>query len=49
MSQTLLDNKYNPSKVENRWYKHWLEKKYFHEYNLHFKDNMFILTFTTNL
>ena len=30
MSQTLLDNKYNPSKVENRWYKHWLEKNYFH-------------------
>ncbi len=30
MSQTLLDNKYNPSKVEDRWYKHWLEKNYFH-------------------
>ena len=30
MSQTLLDNKYNPSKVENRGYKHWLEKNYFH-------------------
>ena len=30
MSQTLLDNKYNSSKVENRWYKHWLEKNYFH-------------------
>ena len=30
MSQTLLDNKYNPSKVENKWYKHWLEKNYFH-------------------
>ena len=30
MSQTLLDNKYNSSKVENKWYKHWLEKNYFH-------------------
>jgi len=30
MSQTLLDNKYNSSKVEDRWYKHWLEKNYFH-------------------
>jgi len=30
MSQTLLDNKYNSSEVEDRWYKHWLEKNYFH-------------------
>ena len=30
MSQTLLDNKYNPSEVEDRWYKHWNEKNYFH-------------------
>ena len=30
MSQTLLDNKYNSSKVEDRWYKHWLAKNYFH-------------------
>ena len=30
MSQTLLDNKYNSSKVEDRWYKHWLKKNYFH-------------------
>jgi len=30
MSKTLLDNKYNSSSVENKWYDHWLEKKYFH-------------------
>ena len=30
MSETLLENKYNSSLVENKWYDHWLEKKYFH-------------------
>ena len=30
MSKTSLDNKYNSSSVEDKWYKHWLEKKYFH-------------------
>ena len=30
MSETLLANKYNSSKVEDRWYKYWIEKKYFH-------------------
>ena len=25
----LLDKKYSPSKLEDRWYKHWLEKDYF--------------------
>ena len=26
----LLENKYNSSLVEDKWYSHWLEKKYFH-------------------
>ncbi len=30
MSKTSLDNKYNSSSVEDKWYKHWLKKKYFH-------------------
>ena len=30
MSKTSLENKYNSSSVEDKWYKHWLEKKYFH-------------------
>jgi len=30
MSETLLANKYNSSKVEDKWYKYWIEKKYFH-------------------
>ena len=30
MSKTSLDNKYNSSSVEDKWYNHWLEKKYFH-------------------
>ena len=30
MSETLLANKYNSSKVEDKWYAHWIEKKYFH-------------------
>ncbi len=30
MSKTSLDNKYNSSSVEDKWYKHWLGKKYFH-------------------
>tara|TARA_X000001036_G_scaffold251232_1_gene233952 strand:- start:5878 stop:8514 length:2637 start_codon:yes stop_codon:yes gene_type:complete len=30
MSETLLENKYNCSLVEDKWYSHWLEKKYFH-------------------
>ena len=30
MSKTSLDNKYNSSSVEDKWYKHWLEKEYFH-------------------
>ena len=30
MSETLLENKYNSSLVEDKWYSHWLEKKYFH-------------------
>ena len=30
MSKTSLDNKYNSSSVEGKWYKHWLEKEYFH-------------------
>ena len=30
MSETLLANKYNYSKVEDRWYNYWIEKKYFH-------------------
>ena len=25
----LLDKKYSPSELEDRWYKHWLEKDYF--------------------
>ncbi len=25
----LLNKKHNPSDIENKWYKHWLEKKYF--------------------
>ena len=25
----LLEKKHNPSDIENKWYKHWLEKKYF--------------------
>jgi len=27
---TPLDKVYSPAKVEDRWYKHWLEKNYFH-------------------
>ena len=30
MSETLLENKYNSSLVENKWYDRWLEKNYFH-------------------
>ena len=30
MSDTSLNNKYIPSSVEDKWYEHWLEKKYFH-------------------
>ena len=30
MSDTSLNNKYNSSSVEDKWYKHWLEKNYFH-------------------
>ena len=30
MSEMLLENKYNSSLVEDKWYSHWLEKKYFH-------------------
>ena len=29
MSETLLANKYNSSKVEDRWYKYWIEKNIF--------------------
>ena len=29
MSETLLEKKYNSVQVEDKWYKHWLEKKYF--------------------
>ena len=25
----LLEKKHNPSDIEGKWYKHWLEKKYF--------------------
>ena len=25
----LLDKKYSPSNLEDRWYKYWLEKDYF--------------------
>ena len=25
----LLEKKHNPSDIENKWYKHWLKKKYF--------------------
>ena len=25
----ILDKKHNPSDIENKWYNHWLEKKYF--------------------
>ena len=25
----LLNKKHNPSDIESKWYKHWLEKKYF--------------------
>ena len=25
----LLEKKHNPSNIESKWYKHWLEKKYF--------------------
>ena len=30
MSEMLLENKYNSSLVEDKWYSHWLGKKYFH-------------------
>ena len=30
MSNTTLDNKYSSSSVEEKWYKHWIEKNYFH-------------------
>ena len=30
MSNTSLDNKYSSSFVEEKWYKHWIEKNYFH-------------------
>ena len=30
MSKMLIENKYNSSLVEDKWYSHWLEKKYFH-------------------
>ena len=26
----MLDPRYDPKAVENRWYAHWLEKNYFH-------------------
>ena len=29
MTQPQLDTKYNWDKLEGRWYKHWLDKKYF--------------------
>ena len=30
MSEMLLENKYNSSLVEDKWYSYWLGKKYFH-------------------
>jgi valyl-tRNA synthetase len=24
-----IDSKYNPSSIEDKWYKHWLDKGYF--------------------
>jgi len=26
----MISSRYNPSEVENKWYDHWMEKKYFH-------------------
>ncbi len=25
-----IPSKYNPREVENKWYRHWMEKRYFH-------------------
>ena len=25
----LLEKKHSPSDIESKWYKHWIEKKYF--------------------
>jgi valyl-tRNA synthetase len=30
MSDRYLEKQYNPEKVENRWYTHWMDKGYFH-------------------
>ena len=30
MPKTDLLKAYDPSKVEDRWYQHWLDKNYFH-------------------
>ena len=29
MKNTPLDKRYKPSKIEDKWYQHWMEKKYF--------------------
>jgi valyl-tRNA synthetase len=26
----MISSRYNPEEVENKWYSHWMEKKYFH-------------------
>ena len=30
MSEIVLENKYNSTTIEDKWYKHWLKKNYFH-------------------
>ena len=30
MSQTQLEKVYDPNRVEDKWYRHWLDQKYFH-------------------
>ena len=36
----LLEKKHNPSDIENKWYKYWLEKKYFHKVEFKEKDQI---------
>ena len=30
MSQMEIPSKYNPAEVEDKWYKYWMDNKYFH-------------------
>ena len=30
MTQTQLEKVYDPNRVEDKWYQHWLDQNYFH-------------------